>query len=102
MIANQEESRDQDGKVVRFPLRMSRRQRQWLEEAAELVGQNLTEFILSAAQERAERVVIHRTVIQLSERDTAAVMQSLETPPEPTSEMYHLLGELARRVESRT
>jgi uncharacterized protein (DUF1778 family) len=88
-------------KAVRFPLRMSQTQRTLLEEAAALSGQNLTEFILSAAQERAERLSERQATIRLTEQDTLALVQALREPRPVTPTLHALLDELDQRVESR-
>jgi uncharacterized protein (DUF1778 family) len=85
---------------VRFPLRMSQTQRTLLEEAAALSGQNLTEFILSAAQERAERLSECQAIVRLTEQDTIALLQALREPRPVTPAMQALLDKLDQRVES--
>jgi uncharacterized protein (DUF1778 family) len=52
---------------------------------AELEGRTVTEFVIAAAQEAAERRIEQAHVIQLSLEDQRAFADAILDPPEPTT-----------------
>jgi uncharacterized protein (DUF1778 family) len=69
----------------RFEARLPAEQKAFLERAAALNGQTLTEFIISSAQRAAEQTVREREVLVLSARDSQALVDALLNPPEPNA-----------------
>jgi len=55
-----------------------------LKRAAELDGRSVSDFVISAAQEAAERRVEQAQVIRLSLEDQRAFVEAILNPPEPT------------------
>lgn len=55
-----------------------------LKRAAELQGRTLTDFVVSAVQDAAQRAIEQATVIRLSLADQECFAQALLSPPEPT------------------
>lgn len=55
-----------------------------LKRAAELDGRSVTDFVVSAVQEAAERRIEQAHMIRLSLADQTAFAESLLNPPEPT------------------
>ncbi len=55
-----------------------------LKRAAELEGRSVTDFVITAAQEAAERRIRDSQIIRLSLDDQRAFVESLLNPPEPT------------------
>jgi len=55
-----------------------------LKRAAELDGRSVSDFVVSAAQEAAERRVEQAQVIRLSLEDQRAFVEAILNPPEPT------------------
>ena len=55
-----------------------------LKRAAELEGRTVTDFVVAAAQEAAERRVEQSQVIRLSMEDQRAFAEAILNPPEPT------------------
>lgn len=55
-----------------------------LKRAAELQGRTLTDFVVSAVQEAAQRAIEQATVIRLSLADQECFAHALLSPPEPT------------------
>jgi uncharacterized protein (DUF1778 family) len=69
-------------KSQRLMARISADQKRLLQRAADIRGQTLIEFVVSAAQEAATRAVVDREVIALSMRDSEAFAKGMiETPP---------------------
>ena len=58
-----------------------------LEQAAELLGATLNQFVVQAALSEARRVIERDRVIHLSSTDAAFLMRLLETPPAPNARL---------------
>jgi uncharacterized protein (DUF1778 family) len=61
--------------------RISDEQKRLLQRAADIRGQTLTEFVVSAAQEAATRAIVDQQVIELSVRDSQAFAEGVLNPP---------------------
>src|SRR5919201_4732116 len=72
-------------KRERFEARLPAEQKAFLEHAAALNGQTLTDFILSSAQRAAEQTVREREVLVLSAKDSRAFVEALLNPPAPNA-----------------
>src|ERR1700693_6256644 len=68
-------------KSQRLMARISTDQKRLLQRAADIRGQTLTEFVVSAAQEGATRAIVDQEVIELSLRDSQAFAEGLLNPP---------------------
>lgn len=68
-------------KSQRLMARISADQKRLLQRAADIRGQTLTEFVVSAAQEAAIRAIVDQEVIELSLRDSQAFAEGLLNPP---------------------
>ena len=68
-------------KSQRLMARISTEQKKLLQRAAEIRGQTLTEFVVSAAQEAATRAIVDQEVIDLSLRDSRAFADGMLNPP---------------------
>ena len=55
-----------------------------LKRAAELEGRTMTDFVVSAVQEAAQRAIEQAEIIRLSLADQECFAQALLSPPEPT------------------
>ena len=58
-----------------------------LEEAADLVGATVNQFMLQAALKEAGEVIERERVVRLSKRDTARLLELLENPPPPNARL---------------
>jgi uncharacterized protein (DUF1778 family) len=67
----------------RLEARVTSRQKALLKRAAAIRGRSLTDFVVSAAEEAAERVLRSEFVISLGAEDSAAFAAALLTPPRP-------------------
>jgi uncharacterized protein (DUF1778 family) len=61
--------------------RISDDQKRLLQRAAEIRGQTLTEFVVSAARDAATRAVVDQEVIEFSLRDSRAFADGMLKPP---------------------
>lgn len=70
-------------KTARLEARITPDLQALLKRAAELDGRSVTDFVITAAQEAAERRVEQAQMIRLSLADQRAFVESLLNPPEP-------------------
>jgi uncharacterized protein (DUF1778 family) len=68
-------------KSQRLMARISGDQKQLLQRAAEIRGQTLTEFVVSAAQDAATRAIVDQEVIDFSLSDSRAFAEGMLNPP---------------------
>lgn len=85
-------------KQARLEARVSVPQKQLFERAAELIGLNLSQFMIAALDEVARRTVRERDLMQLTAKDSHAFVAALLSPPEPNKR----LREAARKYKSET
>lgn len=86
-------------KVERLEARVKAETKALCQEAANLEGRSLTDFIVASAVESARRVIRERELIDLSQRDRKAFVASLLNPPSPNRRLRnaaryyeHLMG----------
>jgi len=65
----------------RITARVSGSVRDTLEQAAELLGATVNQFVVQTAYQEAQRVVERETVIRLSQKDAHKVLALLDHPP---------------------
>lgn len=58
-----------------------------LEEAADLVGATVNQFVVQAALKEADRVIEHERVIVPSERDARMILDLLDNPRAPNAKL---------------
>ena len=58
-----------------------------LKRAAELQGRTMTDFVVSAVQEAAQKAIEQAEVIRMSLADQQCFAQALLNPPEPATAM---------------
>ena len=69
--------------VARLEARISTDLHSMLKRAAELQGRTMTDFVVSAVQEAAQRTIEQAEVIRLSRADQECFAQALLSPPKP-------------------
>jgi uncharacterized protein (DUF1778 family) len=72
------------GKTARLEARVTPELHSLIKRAAEIEGRSVTDFVVSAAQEAAERRIEREQVIRLSMEDYLAFVEAIHNPPEPT------------------
>ena len=70
-----------------------------LKRAAELQGRTMTDFVVSAVQEAAQRAIEQAEIVRLSVADQQCFAQALLNPPEPAPAMRRAF---ARRADLLT
>ena len=73
--------------TTRLEARITAAQKALLQQAAELCGQTLAEFVVRAGEEAAMRVLERAGVIVLSTPDSAAFVEALLDPPLPNTRL---------------
>jgi uncharacterized protein (DUF1778 family) len=58
-----------------------------LEQAAELLGSTVNQFVVQTAYQEAQRVIERETIIRLSQRDARKVLALLDNPPKPNKRL---------------
>ncbi len=66
---------------------LTRQQKELLQQATDLEGRSLTDFVVSSAQEKALRTIADHTIIKLSQEDALTFVENLLHPPEPSTKM---------------
>ena len=72
-------------KTARLEARITSDLQALLKRAAELEGRSVTDFVITAAQEAAERRIEQSQLIRLSLEDQRAFVDAILNPPGPTS-----------------
>jgi uncharacterized protein (DUF1778 family) len=72
-----------------------------LKRAAELKGCSLSDFVVSAAQDAAQRVIGDDSISRLSAVDQARFAQALLKPPAPNAALKRAMRRHAKAVEVR-
>ena len=67
----------------RITARVSDSVRNTLEQAAELLGATVNQFVVQTAYVEAQRVIERESVIRLSQQDAHRILALLDHPPKP-------------------
>jgi uncharacterized protein (DUF1778 family) len=73
-------------KNARLEARVTIEQKQLLERAASLRGQNLTEFMISVLADAATQTILDSELIALTDRDRQAFAAALLNPTAPSAQ----------------
>lgn len=66
---------------------MSNSVRVTLEQAAELLGSTVNQFVVQTAYQEAQRVVERESIIRLSQKDAEKILLLLDNPPRPNKQL---------------
>ena len=72
---------------TRITARVSDSVRETLEQAAELLGATVNQFVVQTAYVEAQRVIERESVIRLSQKDAQKVLALLDNPPKPNKRL---------------
>lgn len=75
----------QTQKFERFEARLTTVQKQLIQRAADLLGRSLSDFVVSASQKAARKLIREHNIIKLSVEDSERFAQALLNPPEPSA-----------------
>ena len=76
-----------DEDKVRITARVPLEMRDTLEQAAQLQGATLNQFVVQSAFQEAHRILERETMIRLSQRDAQKVLSLLERPPKANKQL---------------
>jgi uncharacterized protein (DUF1778 family) len=71
----------------RITARVSDGVRDTLEQAAELLGATVNQFVVQTAYMEAQRMIERESVIRLSQKDARKILALLENPPKPNKRL---------------
>jgi uncharacterized protein (DUF1778 family) len=79
---------DKIKKSARLEARVTIEQKQLMERAADLRGQNLTEFMVAVLSEAATQTIKDQELIELTDHDRQAFAEALLNPVSPSDRAY--------------
>jgi uncharacterized protein (DUF1778 family) len=71
----------------RITARVTEGVRDTLEQAAELLGATVNQFVVQTAYMEAQRVIERESVIRLSQKDAHKILSLLDNPPKPNKRL---------------
>ncbi len=83
--------RHADPARARVSARVPKRVHARLEEAADLIGATVNQFVLQAALKEADRILEHERVVTPSARDAKIILELLDHPPAPNAKLHAAL-----------
>jgi len=79
---------------TRFDARLPKKQKLFFEKAAYLGGyRNLTEFVILAAQEKANEIIKEKELVIASERDSQIFFDAITNPGKPSEALKKALDD---------
>ena len=78
-----------EGPRKRITARVAENVRVTLEQAAELLGATVNQFMVQTAYQEALRVLERESLIRLSQKDAEKVFSLLDHPPKPNKRLNH-------------
>ncbi|MER8518638.1 MULTISPECIES: DUF1778 domain-containing protein [unclassified Mesorhizobium] len=93
---------NQQTRTARLEARISPDMLDVVKRAAEIQGRSVSDFVVAAAQEAAQRTIENTTIMRISVEDQRAMMEAILNPPEP-NEALRKTADAHKRlvVESR-
>jgi uncharacterized protein (DUF1778 family) len=81
-------------KDARFDTRITKQQKDFFEKAAQLGGfRNLTDFVVSAIQEKAKEIIDERERVIASQKDGEIFFEAILHPKNPNNELTKAANE---------
>ena len=80
----------------RITARVSHKVRSTLEQAAELLGSTVNQFVVQTAYQEAQRVLERESIIRLSQKDAQKILSLLENAPKPNKRLKDAVKEYRR------
>jgi len=71
----------------RITARVSQSVSDTLEQAAELLGATVNQFVVQTAYQEAQRMIERETIIRLSQKDAHRIFSLMERPPKPNKKL---------------
>ena len=74
-------------KQERLEARVTRQLKRLIEQAAEIEGRSITDFIVTSAQTAAKQVIQEHNALKLTARDREVFVQAMLHPPKPNARL---------------
>ncbi len=84
----------------RITARVSDTVRVTLEQAAELLGATVNQFVVQTAYQEAQRLLERESVIRLSQKDARKILSLLDHPPKPNQRLKQAAREFKGTVRA--
>jgi uncharacterized protein (DUF1778 family) len=88
---------DTRGKLERLEARLTVAQKRLLRRAARIEGRSVTDFVVNAAREAAERTIRQKELIVLSARDREVFVDAILNPPAPNARLREAVKRYRKR-----
>jgi uncharacterized protein (DUF1778 family) len=82
----------------RITMRVPKRMRQALEEAASLSGATVDQFMLQTAYQEAQRMLENESVIRLTREQAEKMWELVENPPKPNAHLKKAFADFKKNV----
>jgi uncharacterized protein (DUF1778 family) len=92
---------DQQSRTARIEARISPEMLTVVKRAAEIQGRSLSDFVVAAAQDAAQRTIEDTSIIRLSVEDQRRIMDAILDPPEPNAALQKAVEAHKRFIKSR-
>ncbi len=90
------------GKSTRFEARLTPYARKIIKRAAEIQGRSMSDFVIAAAEQAAEKAIRDAHIIELSLEDQRTFAEAILNPPEPGPALRRAMDNYNRLIkESR-
>jgi uncharacterized protein (DUF1778 family) len=86
---------------ARLEARISNDLHALLKRAAELQGRTMTDFVVSAVQDAAQRAVEQAEVVRLTLEDQRCFAQALLSPPKPTAALKRAFARQGKLLRAK-
>ena len=86
---------------TRITSRVSDTVRMTLEQAAELLGATVNQFVVQTAYQEAQRIIERESIIRLSQKDSRMVLSLLDNPPKPNKRLRDAVKAFKGRVRAQ-
>ncbi len=86
---------------ARLEARLSRRTRDLLKRAARLQGRSLTDFVVTAAEAEAKRVLEDEAILRVSLDDQKRIVEALLDPPKPNAALRRAFARRRKLIASQ-
>jgi uncharacterized protein (DUF1778 family) len=83
---------------ARLEARIGSEQKAILQQAAELSGRTLSEFVVASAQEAAARIIQEHEAMRLSRAEQIAFVSALLDPPQPSARLRQAASDFRKRL----
>jgi uncharacterized protein (DUF1778 family) len=74
-------------KTSRLVARLPQKLRATIQEAADMEGTSLNQFVIRAAHKQAQEILERERIVRLNREETKRIFDLMDNPPKPTAAM---------------